>query len=53
VLKSETVRFTLRIVPTLNELLEQESKELGMPKNTLIAQILRQYFKSKKSRRGD
>ena len=42
------VRFTLRIVPRLNELLNAESKSQGIAKNALILQILWERFKKDK-----
>lgn len=41
------VRFTLRIVPRLNDLLSKESEEKGIAKNALILQILWERFKRK------
>ena len=46
-LKKE-VRFTLRIVPKLNELLNKESKAQGIAKNALILQILWERFSQMK-----
>lgn len=41
------VRFTIRIVKTLNGLLEKETKERGIGKNSLITQILWDYCENK------
>lgn len=45
--KKKEVRFTLRIVPRLNDLLSRESKAQGIAKNALILQILWEYVKQK------
>ena len=40
----EQIRFTLRIVDELNQLLESRAKKLGVTKHALILQILWAYI---------
>ena len=40
----EQIRFTLRIVSELNQLLETRAKKLGVTKHALILQILWDYI---------
>lgn len=39
-MKGRFARFTLRLVPALNKRLEEISKRKGIPKNSLIVDIL-------------
>ena len=45
--EKKEVRFTLRIVHKLNDLLNKESRAQGLTKHALILQILWEYVKQK------